>query len=197
MDFHIDYDGDLLAGVDEVGRGPLLGPVVTAAVILDKNKPIAGLNDSKKLTPKKRLALYEEIILKAKAYAFGRAEADEIDSINILQASLLAMRRAVDNLPIRPEYIVVDGNQALNHDIASQAIVKGDSLVAEIQAASILAKVERDNEMMALDEKYPKYGFKSHKGYPTKAHLEAIAQLGLLPMYRKSYAPVRRIIEST
>lgn len=194
-----DYPKDyrLIAGVDEVGRGPLVGAVVTAAVILDPNNPIEGLADSKKLSEKKRLALAAEIKQKALAWALGRAEAEEIDKLNILQASLLAMTRAVQALRIRPHFVLLDGNKIPNDlDIPAQAVVKGDSLVAEISAASILAKVARDQEMEELDRQYPEYAFAQHKGYPTKLHLEKLTALGPLPQHRRSFAPVRKVLEN-
>ena len=194
-----DYPKDyrLIAGVDEVGRGPLVGAVVTAAVILYPNNPIEGLADSKKLSEKKRLALAAEIKQKALAWALGRAEAEEIDKINILQASLLAMTRAVQALRIRPQFVLLDGNKIPNDlDIPAQAVVKGDSLVAEISAASILAKVARDQEMEELDRQYPEYAFAQHKGYPTKLHLEKLTALGPLPQHRRSFAPVRKVLEN-
>ena len=185
----------LIVGVDEVGRGPLIGAVVTAAVILDPQQPIIGLADSKKLSEKKRLLLAEEIKQKALAWAFGRAEAEEIDQLNILQASLLAMQRAVEALTIQPQLVLVDGNKLPKLAIPAQAIVKGDSLVAEISAASILAKVARDQEMALLDQQYPHYGFAQHKGYPTALHLEKLNEYGVLPQHRRSFAPVRKLIE--
>ena len=194
-----DYPKDyrLIAGVDEVGRGPLVGAVVTAAVILDPNNPIEGLADSKKLSEKKRLALAAEIKQKALAWALGRAEAEEIDKLNILQASLLAMTRAIQALRIRPQFVLLDGNKIPNDlDIPAQAVVKGDSLVAEISAASILAKVARDQEMEELDRQYPEYAFAQHKGYPTKLHLEKLTALGPLPQHRRSFAPVRKVLEN-
>lgn len=194
MEVNITYSGDLMAGVDEVGRGPLFGPVVAAAVILDPAKPIEGLMDSKKLSEKKREALFEKIIQNAKAYAIGRAEAYEIDSINILQASLLAMKRAVESLSIRPEFVAIDGNKCLDLTVPMQAIVKGDSLVSAISAASILAKVTRDREIMDFDDLYPQYGLGAHKGYPTKAHLAAIAEHGVVKEHRKSFKPVARVL---
>lgn len=186
----------LIAGVDEVGRGPLVGAVVTAAVILDPERPITGLADSKKLSEKKRLLLAEEIKEKALAWSLGRAEATEIDQLNILQATMLAMCRAVQGLHIQPDFVLIDGNRipvALN--IAAQAVVKGDSLVAEISAASILAKVARDQEMLLLHQKYPQYGFDRHKGYPTKFHLEALEKYGILSEHRQSFAPVKKYIK--
>lgn len=184
----------LIAGVDEVGRGPLIGAVVTAAVILDPQQPIIGLADSKTIG-EKRLLLAEEIKQKALAWAFGRAEAEEIDQLNILQASLLAMQRAVEALTIQPQLVLVDGNKLPKLAIPAQAIVKGDSLVAEISAASILAKVARDQEMALLDQQYPHYGFAQHKGYPTALHLEKLNEYGVLPQHRRSFAPVRKLIE--
>jgi ribonuclease HII len=184
----------LVAGVDEVGRGPLVGDVVTAAVILDPNNPIAGLADSKKLTEKKRLALYDEIIEKALCFNIARATVPEIDELNILHATMLAMKRAVEGLSIPAEFVFIDGNRLPDINIPAQAIVKGDSLVAEISAASILAKVTRDNEMKALDVEYPQYGFAGHKGYPTKAHLEALALHGVTPHHRTSFKPIKTII---
>lgn len=180
----------LIAGVDEVGRGPLIGPVVTAAVILNPNDPIEGLTDSKKLSEKKRERLAEEIKSRALYFAYGRAEAEEIDQINILNASLLAMKRAVENLPIEPHRVLVDGNRCPNLNCSVEAIVKGDLLIPAISAASILAKVSRDHEMMLLDQQYPQYGFAKHKGYPTKEHYAAIQQYGILPLHRKTFKGV-------
>nr|WP_207219216.1 ribonuclease HII [Avibacterium paragallinarum] len=187
-------DYKLIAGVDEVGRGPLVGAVVTAAVILDPNNPIEGLTDSKKLSHKKRLALAEEIKQKAKAWALGRAEPEEIDELNILHATMLAMQRTVNQLNITPHFVLVDGNRIPPLPMPAQAVVKGDSLVAEISAASILAKVARDLEMEELDKRYPQYAFAQHKGYPTKLHLEKLAEHGPLPQHRRSFAPVRKLI---
>lgn len=184
-------DSYWIAGVDEVGRGPLAGPVVTAAVILDPNRPIAGLADSKKLSEKKREALVLEIEAKALAFAYGRAEVEEIDAINILQASLLAMRRAVLALPIQPHEAWVDGNKAPDLPMKVQTFIKGDATVPAISAASILAKVARDREMLLLHERYPQYGFAGHKGYPTAAHFEALRQHGPTPLHRRSFAPVQ------
>lgn len=185
---------ELIAGVDEVGRGPLIGAVVTAAVILDPRKKIEGLADSKKLSEKKRLLLAEEIKQKALAWSLGRAEPEEIDELNILHATMLAMQRAVKSLKIQPHFVLVDGNRLPDLPMPAQAVVKGDSLVAEISAASILAKVARDQEMIALDAQYPDYEFARHKGYPTKLHLEKLATLGALPQHRKSFAPVKKIL---
>lgn len=181
---------EMIAGVDEVGRGPLIGNVVTAAVILDSKRPIKGLADSKKLNEKKRLALYDEILDKALCYHIAHATHNEIDEINILHATMLAMKRAVEGLSIEPELVLIDGNRIPNLNVQAHAVVKGDSLIAQISAASILAKVTRDREMQALDSQYPEYGFASHKGYPTKQHLAAIEQYGILPTHRKSFGPV-------
>ena len=186
-----------IAGADEAGRGPLVGSVVAAAVILDPNNPIQGLNDSKKLTEKKREKLFVEIKEKALAWAIAEASAAEIDEINILQASLLAMRRAVEQLAIQPEHVLVDGNkipQCLS--MSCEAIVGGDALHAEISAASILAKVTRDHQMIEMDRKYPQFGFAKHKGYPTKAHFEAIAEHGVIDEHRRSFGPVKKVIEA-
>ncbi|MDN5679494.1 MAG: ribonuclease HII [Ewingella sp.] len=183
-----------IAGVDEVGRGPLVGAVVTAAVILDPAKPILGLADSKKLTEKRREALYIEIKEKALSWSLGRAEPDEIDELNILHATMLAMQRAVAGLHITPDMVLIDGNRCPKLPMASQAVVKGDSKVAEISAASILAKVTRDREMVELDLQFPDYGFAKHKGYPTPVHLESLVKLGATPHHRRSFAPVRRAL---
>jgi ribonuclease HII len=189
------YKGYLYAGCDEVGRGPLAGDVVAAAVILDPAKPIAGLDDSKKLTEKKRELLFGQIQANAKSWCIARASVAEIDSLNILQASLLAMTRAVQGLHIEPEHVLVDGNKLPKWKYAAEAVVKGDSRVAAISAASILAKVTRDREMIVLDKLYPGYGFADHKGYPTKVHMDALERLGITPIHRLSYAPVRAKIE--
>ncbi len=183
-----------IAGVDEVGRGPLVGDVVTAAVILDPNHPIEGLADSKKLSEKKRLMLAEQIKQHALAWSIGRATPEEIDRINILHATMLAMVRAVEGLIITPEFVRVDGNRVPKWDYPAEAVVKGDSKHAEISAASILAKVARDDDMIALDKLHPEFGFAAHKGYPTKAHFEAIAQYGVLSCYRKSFKPVQAVL---
>ncbi|WP_273383961.1 ribonuclease HII [Actinobacillus porcinus] len=185
----------LFAGVDEVGRGPLVGAVVTAAVILDPNNPIAGLADSKKLSEKKRLALAAEIKEKALAWSLGRAEPEEIDELNILHATMLAMQRAVKSLKIQPHFVLVDGNRIPSLAMPAQAVVKGDSKVAEISAASILAKVARDQEMEELDREFPQYEFAKHKGYPTKVHLEKLAEFGALPQHRRSFAPVKKCLQ--
>lgn len=186
----------LIAGVDEVGRGPLVGAVVTAAVILDPARPIAGLNDSKKLSEKKRLLLADEIRDKALSWSLGRAEVAEIDQLNILHATMLAMERAVAGLTVPPEWVLIDGNRVpAGLQGRASAVVKGDSLVPEISAASILAKVARDAEMLALHQLHPQFNFAGHKGYPTAEHLAAIAQYGVLPQHRRSFRPVRDILE--
>lgn len=181
----------VVAGVDEAGRGPLAGDVVAAAVILNPAKPIAGLDDSKKLSEKKRLYLFDKIRDQALCYSVARASAAEIDELNILQASLLAMKRAVETLSLQPDRVLVDGNRLPKWRYRAEAIVQGDSLVAQISAASILAKVTRDAEMKELDAKYPGYGFIQHKGYPTKLHMEALARLGVSAIHRLSFAPVK------
>lgn len=191
-----------IAGVDEVGRGPLVGDVVTAAVILDPEHPIEGLMDSKKLSEKKRQLLSIEIKQHAIAWSVGRASPEEIDTLNILHATMLAMQRAVLGLNVTPDYVLVDGNRCPtfvgeNGNIASQSVVKGDARVAEISAASILAKVARDDEMIALDKLHPEYGFAKHKGYPTKAHLEKIIEHGVLENYRRSFKPVANVIANS
>lgn len=183
-----------VAGVDEVGRGPLAGDVVAAAVILDAKKPIHGLNDSKKLSEKKRELLYEQIIENSLSWAVGRASPEEIDKINILRASLLAMQRAVKALTIQPDHCLVDGNRCPLLSMPSTAVVKGDSLVSVISAASIVAKVTRDRECVKLDERYPGYGLAKHKGYPTSAHMAALAKLGPSQIHRKSFAPVKKLL---
>ncbi|MCR9923750.1 ribonuclease HII [Vibrio alginolyticus] len=184
----------LVAGVDEVGRGPLVGDVVTAAVILDPNNPIEGLNDSKKLTEKKRMALLPEIKEKALAWAVGRCSPEEIDQLNILQATMVAMQRAVAGLQVQPDLVLIDGNRCPELPMDAQAIVKGDLRVAEISAASIIAKVVRDQEMEELDKLHPQFGFAKHKGYPTKVHFEAIEQYGVISEHRKSFKPVKKAL---
>lgn len=193
--FISSYTGDLLAGVDEVGRGPLAGDVVAAAVILDPANPIEGLNDSKAISEKKREALYDEICEKAKCWFVARATVAEIDEINIYHATLLAMTRAVQGLSIQPEHVLVDGNKCPDWSYSSEAVVKGDGRVSAISAASILAKVTRDREMIALDQRYPGYGFASHKGYAAAAHLAALKELGPCPIHRRSFAPVREALQ--
>lgn len=183
-----------LCGVDEVGRGPLAGDVVAAAVILDPLQPIPGLTDSKKLSEKKREKFALEIRAQALDFAIGRANVKEIDELNIFHASLLAMQRAILGLKIEPTMVLVDGKFCPKIDFPCQAIVKGDGLVAEIGAASILAKVERDNEMVAFEQQFPGYGFAKHKGYPTKQHIEALRSLGVSPIHRLSFKPVQKIL---
>lgn len=180
------------AGTDEAGRGPLAGDVVAAAVILDPAAIPAGLDDSKKLSEKKRERLYEQILATALSCSIARASVAEIDQLNILQASMLAMHRAVTGLSLQPGFVYVDGNRLPRWHYASRAVVKGDSRVAAIAAASILAKVTRDRDMQAMDEAYPGYGFARHKGYPSAAHLEALATLGPCPIHRRSFGPVAR-----
>jgi len=197
MDQHfVNYfsKAKIVAGVDEVGRGPLAGPVVTAAVILDEKNPIDGLTDSKKLTEQQREYLAQEIKEKAIAWSLGRAEVDEIDELNILQATLLAMQRAIEGLSPQPEYVLVDGNRCPRFHCPAEAIIKGDLLVPMISAASIIAKVARDHEMQELDKQFPGYGLHSHKGYPTKAHIAALEKLGVTTIHRRSYAPVKRLL---
>ena len=185
--------GHLVAGVDEVGRGPLAGDVVAAAVILAE-PPLGGVTDSKMLTPERREALAERIRDEAVSWALGRATVAEIDELNILQASLLAMRRAVEALPIQPSLVLVDGNRLPKWPYEARAIVKGDLSEPSIGAASILAKVQRDAEMQALHKHYPAYGFDRHKGYPTKAHLAALETVGVSPVHRRSFGPVARLL---
>ncbi|TVO77654.1 ribonuclease HII [Sedimenticola selenatireducens] len=189
------HDLILVAGVDEVGRGPLAGPVVAAAVILDPNNPINGLADSKKLTEKRREILNLEIREKALCWALGRAEVDEIDQLNILHASMLAMKRAVESLSMLPHHALVDGNRCPSLSCSSEAIVGGDATVPAISAASILAKVARDREMLELDSVYPGYGLAKHKGYPTKVHIEALQAIGVSPIHRRSFGPVKRLLD--
>ena len=183
----------LVAGVDEAGRGPLAGPVVAAAVILDELNPIRGLADSKLLSPKRREALFDEIRARALCCSVALASVEEIDSLNILQATLLAMRRAVQGLRLRPHRVVVDGNRAPVLDVLVKAIVKGDAKVQVISAASILAKVHRDRLCLELHAAHPGYGFDAHKGYPTPAHLQALQQHGACPAHRRSFAPVKAV----
>lgn len=185
----------LACGVDEAGRGPLAGPVVAAAVILDPAKPIAGLNDSKKLSAKRREALAVEIRAKALAWAVAEASVEEIDRINILQASLLAMRRAVEALGIMPSHALIDGNKCPQLPCPAEAIIGGDGKVASIAAASILAKTVRDAGMQDLHAIYPQYGFDRHMGYPTAVHLTALREHGVSPVHRRSYAPVAKLLQ--
>ena len=188
----VEYAGDFLAGVDEVGRGPLVGSVVAAAVILDPKAPIDGLTDSKKLTARRRESLDVLIRERALSFAVAEASAEEVDSLNIYHATHLAMRRAVDALRPQAEYLLVDGNRLPGHALPGQAVVKGDARHPAIAAASILAKVARDAQMAELDLRYPEYGFARHKGYPTKEHLAALEAHGPLAEHRKSFAPVQR-----
>lgn len=184
----------LIAGVDEVGRGPLAGAVVTAAVILDKNNPVSGLDDSKKLSEKKRELLFDEICSKALCWHIARAEVAEIDQLNILQATLLAMQRAVEGLTLQPQKVLVDGDQLPSLSVPAEAIIGGDGFIAEISAASIIAKVSRDREMCQLAKIYPGYGLEKHKGYGTKMHMQALSQLGPCEIHRGSFAPVKALL---
>ena len=184
----------LIAGVDEAGRGPLAGPVVAAAVILDDLKPIKGLNDSKKLTARTRERLFDEIHAKALCFCIAQASVEEIDTLNILHATMLAMRRAVEGLRLRPHKVLVDGNRIPILKMAAEAIVKGDAKVKAISAASILAKVHRDRLCLLLHEQHPQYGFDGHKGYPTPVHLAALRTHGACPEHRRSFAPVRDVL---
>ena len=188
-----------VCGVDEAGRGPLVGAVVAGAVVLDPNNPIAGLKDSKKLTPVRRDFLYEQIIEKAKAWGVGQASPTEIDDINILQATMLAMRRAVEDLASRlgawPDKALIDGNRCPQLPIPSEAIIKGDAKEPAISAASIIAKVTRDRQMKILDALHPQYGFAQHMGYPTEAHFAALKEFGACDEHRKSFSPVRKVLE--
>lgn len=193
--FQPDYDGPNLAGVDEVGRGPLAGDVVAAAVILDPARPIEGLRDSKKLSASRREALAVQIKEQSLAWSVARASVAEIDELNILQASLLAMHRAVQGLDPQPGYVLVDGNRLPRWNYPSEPVVKGDDRVPAIAAASILAKVQRDGELVALEQLYPGYGFAAHKGYPTPVHLQALKTLGVTPAHRRSFGPVRKLLE--
>ena len=186
---------ELVVGIDEAGRGPLAGPVVAAAVILHPERVIAGLGDSKKLSETKRERLFDEIIEHSHAYGIGRATAEEIDQINILQATFLAMQRAVQAMPIRPHRALVDGNCCPDLGCPAESVIKGDQKIEAIMAASILAKVTRDREMRAYDEQYPGYGFAKHKGYGTKQHLEAIHSLGPVAIHRQSFAPIKSMVE--
>ena len=188
-----------ICGVDEAGRGPLVGAVVAGAVVLDPLNPISGLKDSKRLTPARREALYAEIVLKAKAWGVGEASPLEIDQINILQATMLAMQRAVDDLCTRlgrwPDKALIDGNRCPSLPIPAEAIVKGDSKEPAISAASIIAKVTRDRQMAGLHTRYPEYGFLQHMGYPTPVHLAALRQWGACPEHRRSFSPVRAVLD--
>ncbi len=195
MDFtQLGSNKVLIAGVDEAGRGPLAGAVFAAAVILNPEKPIEGLIDSKKLSEKKRKLLEEQIKERALSWAIAYATVEEIDSINILQASMLAMKRSVEKLDVTPGHVQVDGNRCPQINISVEAIVKGDQLVSEISAASILAKQARDKELIVLDQQYPGYGFAQHKGYGTKMHIESLQRLGPTPVHRKSFRPVSELL---
>lgn len=187
---------NIIAGVDEVGRGPLIGPVVTACVVLPKNFKLEGLTDSKKISEKKREVFYEYIINNCVAYSVGECSPEEIDKNNILEATKIAMKRAIDkvNKKINLDYILIDGNMKFDFDYKYKSIVKGDSKSISISAASIIAKVTRDRMLIELDKKYPMYGFKNHKGYPTKKHLDAIKNYGLIDGYRMSYGPIKEVI---
>ncbi|QWD97107.1 ribonuclease HII [Polynucleobacter sp. MG-6-Vaara-E2] len=189
-----------ICGVDEAGRGPLVGSVVAGAVVLDPHNPIEGLKDSKKLTPAKREFLYEQIMEKAKAWGVGEASPVEIDQINILQATMLAMRRAIEDLTTRlgcwPNKALIDGNRCPELPISAEAIIKGDAKEPAISAASILAKVTRDRQMQLLHERHPEYGFAQHMGYPTQAHFAALQKFGACSEHRKSFAPVRKVLEA-
>lgn len=196
--FAIDLDAtpELLCGVDEAGRGPLAGPVYAAAVILDPKRPIEGLRDSKKLTEAQREALAPEIKEKALAWAVAEASAEEIDRLNILQATFLAMRRAVEALAIKPELVLVDGNRLPKLPYRAEAVIKGDDKIPAISAASILAKTARDAVLRDYETQYPGYGFAQHKGYGVKAHIEAIEKLGILPVHRKTFEPIKSMLRA-
>jgi ribonuclease HII len=183
-----------MAGVDEAGRGPLAGPVVAAAVILDELHPIHGLADSKKLSERRREKLFDEIRAKALCFSIAQASVEEIDSLNILQATLLAMKRAVEGLRLKPHKVLVDGNRLPKLDILAEAIVQGDAKVKAISAASILAKVHRDRLCANMHQEFPLYGFDQHKGYGTKQHLDALIAHGATPLHRRSFAPVSRVL---
>ncbi|PPD05558.1 MAG: ribonuclease HII [Methylobacter sp.] len=185
----------LIAGVDEAGRGPLAGPVFAAAVILDPGFTIAGLRDSKKLSAAKRESLAAIIRSKALAWSIAQASVDEIDCLNILNATLLAMRRAVEGLAVKPEQVLIDGNRIPDLAVPAQAIIKGDDKIAAISAASILAKVERDKLMCEYNQQYPHFAFHEHKAYGTRKHLEEISQFGILAVHRKSFNPIKSLLE--
>lgn len=189
--FQCSYAGDFLAGVDEVGRGPLAGAVFAAAVILDPAQPVEGLADSKKLTAKRREYLFDCIVEQSTCWAIAKASVAEIERLNILHASMLAMKRAVQALSVQPEHVLVDGNRLPRWRYSAEAVVQGDDRVPAIAAASILAKVARDREMVKLDRRYPGYGLAEHKGYGTPTHLEALARLGPCKIHRRGFAPVR------
>lgn len=195
VDLFAQLGHGLVAGVDEVGRGPLAGDVVAAAVVLGERVP-AGITDSKKLSPARREALSAEIKEQAVAWSLGRASVQEIDELNILEAALLAMKRAVEGLSIEPELVLVDGNRLPRWRYEARPIVGGDALEPAIGAASILAKVQRDSELMQLDTQYPQYGFGRHKGYPTREHLDALKTYGVLDIHRRSFDPVKRLLKA-
>lgn len=192
-----DEGYNIIGGVDEVGRGPLIGPVVTACCVLPRNFKLEGLTDSKKISEKKREQFYDYIINNCVAYGIGQCSPEEIDRYNILEATKIAMKRAIDkvNEQIKLDYVLIDGNMKFDFEYKYKSIVKGDFKSISISAASIIAKVTRDRMLIDLDKKYPMYGFKNHKGYPTKAHLEAINKYGLIDGYRKSYGPVIDILK--
>lgn len=194
-DLFAELSHRLVAGVDEVGRGPLAGDVVAAAVILGERVPL-GITDSKKLSPLRREALSKEIKEQALAWSIGRASVQEIDALNILEAALLAMKRAVEGLAVKPELVLVDGNRLPRWTYEARPIIGGDALEPAIGAASILAKVQRDGELTMLDEQYPEYGFAKHKGYPTREHLQALATHGVLDVHRRSFGPVKRLLKA-
>jgi ribonuclease HII len=194
-DLFAELSHRLVAGVDEVGRGPLAGDVVAAAVILGERVPL-GIADSKKLSPLRREALSKEIKEQALAWSIGRASVQEIDALNILEAALLAMKRAVEGLAVKPELVLVDGNRLPRWTYEARPIIGGDALEPAIGAASILAKVQRDGELTMLDEQYPEYGFAKHKGYPTREHLQALATHGVLDVHRRSFGPVKRLLKA-
>ncbi len=194
-DVMLEDSADLIAGVDEAGRGPLAGPVVAAAVILDPMRPFAGLKDSKQLTEETREQLAPIIKERALDWSVAHATVEEIDELNILQATMLAMKRAVAGLTVRPNLVLVDGNRVPHLDIAVNAVVGGDETVAAISAASIIAKTTRDHWLMDLDRQYPEYGFAKHKGYGTAEHMAAIEKYGPLPVHRKSFGPIKKLIE--
>ena len=193
----INQSAERFAGVDEAGRGPLAGPVVTAAVILNPEQQIDGINDSKKLTEKKREQLIDEIKNKSLAWAIGMASVEEIDQLNIYHATMLAMQRAVSGLKLAPVHVYVDGNKSPGFAVPSTPVVKGDGKISAIGAASIIAKVTRDRLMLEHDAQFPQYGFKVHKGYPTKKHMEAIAEHGVTPIHRRSYKPIKALLEGS
>lgn len=190
----VDNSDRPLAGVDEAGRGPLAGPVVAAAVVLDPGNPVSGLDDSKKLPEQIRVKIAGMIRSNAISWSLGSASVEEIDEINILNATMLAMQRAVTGLKVEPAVVLVDGNKTPDLDYKSYALIKGDQWQESISAASILAKVERDRQMLELDQEYPQYGFARHKGYPTKMHIAILETEGISPVHRKSFGPVKRLI---